>query len=134
MNALRRGSLWSRRRTPDWYAAGFYHETVPFTLFPLLRQIETTDAPYGMLKIQNSPPTSFANPVYEPSAPAPTYKVEDVVIRGRTSVSTGGGLSGVKSTYVLPVQGHLLILYFQEASEYVGRSPRSSTSTCSRYV
>lgn len=58
--------------------------------------IETTDAPYGMLKIQNSPPTSFANPVYEPSAPAPTYKVEDVVIRGRTSVSTGGGLSGVK--------------------------------------
>ncbi|KAI4472167.1 equilibrative nucleoside transporter [Holotrichia oblita] len=58
--------------------------------------IETTDAPYGVLKIQNSPPTSFANPVYEPTAPAPTYKVEDVVIRGRTSISTSGGLSGVK--------------------------------------
>ncbi|GJQ84212.1 putative nucleoside transmembrane transporter [Trypoxylus dichotomus] len=63
--------------------------------------IETSDAPYGVLKIQNSPPTSttlsFANPVYEPSAPAPTYKVEDVVIRGRTtSISAGGGLSGVK--------------------------------------
>ncbi|KAK9679137.1 Nucleoside transporter [Popillia japonica] len=49
--------------------------------------IETNDAPYGVLKIQNSPPTpptSFANPVYEPTAPAPTYKVEDVVIRGRS--------------------------------------------------
>ncbi|KAK9694761.1 hypothetical protein QE152_g33305 [Popillia japonica] len=61
--------------------------------------IETNDAPYGVLKIQNSPPTSFANPVYEPTAPAPTYKVEDVVIRGRSSISTSGGLSGVKSWY-----------------------------------
>lgn len=66
-------------------------------------QIETTDAQYGVLKIQNSPPPgntlSFANPAYEPSAPVPvpTYKVEDVVIRGRPSVSTGGGLSGIKS-------------------------------------
>lgn len=65
-------------------------------------QIETTDAQYGVLKIQNSPPPtsttlSFANPVYEPSAPAPTYKVEDVVIRGRASMSTGGGLTGIRS-------------------------------------
>lgn len=65
-------------------------------------QIETTDVQYGVLKIQNSPPPaattlSFANPVYEPSAPAPTYKVEDVVIRGRASMSTGGGLSGIRS-------------------------------------
>lgn len=55
-----------------------------------------------MLKIQNSPPPaattlSFANPVYEPSAPAPTYKVEDVVVRGRTSMSTGSGLNGMRS-------------------------------------
>ncbi|XP_044269593.1 equilibrative nucleoside transporter 4 [Tribolium madens] len=64
--------------------------------------IETNDAQYGVLKIQNSPPPgntlSFANPAYEPSAPVPvpTYKVEDVVIRGRQSVSTAGGLSGIK--------------------------------------
>lgn len=65
--------------------------------------IETTDVQYGVLKIQNSPPPvattlSFANPVYEPSAPAPTYKVEDVVIRGRASMSTGSGLNGMRST------------------------------------
>ncbi|XP_068892461.1 equilibrative nucleoside transporter 4 isoform X3 [Tenebrio molitor] len=65
--------------------------------------IETSDSQYGVLKIQNSPPPtgnalSFANPAYEPSAPVPvpTYKVEDVVIRGRQSLSTAGGLSGIK--------------------------------------
>lgn len=68
-------------------------------------QIETTDNQYGVLKIQNSPPPSaasgnvlsFANPAYEPSAPVPTYKVEDVVIRGRQSTSTSGvGLVALK--------------------------------------
>lgn len=65
-------------------------------------QIETNDAQYGVLKIQNSPPPtgntlSFANPAYEPSAPVPTYKVEDVVVRGRQSVSTAGGLGSIRS-------------------------------------
>lgn len=69
-------------------------------------QIETTDSQYGVLKIQSSPPPtgtalSFTNPVYEPSAPAPTYKVEDVVIRGRTSTSANGGVNGIRSKYLL---------------------------------
>lgn len=43
---------------------------------------------------------SFANPAYEPSAPVPTYKVEDVVVRGRHSVSTSGvGINALKSDY-----------------------------------
>ncbi|KAJ8969149.1 hypothetical protein NQ314_001890 [Rhamnusium bicolor] len=64
--------------------------------------IETNDSQYGVLKIQSSPPPtgnalSFANPAYEPSAPVPTYKVEDVVIRGRQSVSNNGvGLISLK--------------------------------------
>lgn len=69
----------------------------------VLIQIETTDSQYGVLKLQNSPPPSgnvmsFANPAYEPSAAVPTYKVEDVVVRGRPNVSSNGvGLSALKS-------------------------------------
>ncbi|XP_066250775.1 equilibrative nucleoside transporter 4 isoform X1 [Euwallacea similis] len=64
--------------------------------------IETNDSQYGILKIQTSPPPtgnqlSFANPAYEPSAPVPTYKVEDVVVRGRHSASTSGvGITALK--------------------------------------
>lgn len=59
---------------------------------------------YGVLKLQQSPLDSagplgtgsggshfsFANPVYEPSATGPTYKVEDVVVRmhGASATST----------------------------------------------
>nr|CAI5827488.1 unnamed protein product [Callosobruchus analis] len=72
--------------------------------------IETSDNQYGVLKIQNSPPPtdtalSFANPAYEPSATAPTYKVEDVVIRGRQSISTNSvGLSTMKRNFECGLQ------------------------------
>lgn len=68
-----------------------------------LTQIETTDSQYGVLKIQNSPPPtgnvlSFANPAYEPSAAIPTYKVEDVLIRGKPSITTSSvGFVALKS-------------------------------------
>lgn len=58
-----------------------------------------------MLKIQSSPPPtgnvlSFANPAYEPSAAIPTYKVEDIVIRGRPSTTANGaGFIALKSKY-----------------------------------
>ncbi|GLV40804.1 Equilibrative nucleoside transporter 3 [Carabus blaptoides fortunei] len=58
--------------------------------------IDSSEGQYGVLKLQHSPPPtasgsglSFANPAYEPSAPAPTYKVEDIVIRGGTTKSGG---------------------------------------------
>lgn len=58
---------------------------------------------YGMLKIQNSPPPnaclSFNNPVYEPSGQAPTFKVEDIVIKGRTP-SISGGRRSIKRNYI----------------------------------
>lgn len=73
-------------------------------------QIETTDSQYGVLKIQNSPPPtgnvlSFANPAYEPSAAMPTYKVEDVLIRGKPSITTSSvGFVTLKSNYFMSVQ------------------------------
>lgn len=69
-------------------------------------QIETNDSQYGVLKIQNSPPPTgnvlgFANPAYEPSAAIPTYKVEDIVIRGRPSVTTTRvGFVALKRKYI----------------------------------
>jgi hypothetical protein len=87
-------------------------------MLPRNLQIETSDSQYGVLKIQNSPPPtgnalSFANPAYEPSAPVPvpTYKVEDVVIRGRQSLSTAGGLSGIKSKNSAKDLHHLNLIY-----------------------
>lgn len=62
---------------------------------------EGTKSQYGVLKLQQSPLDSatssggqhfsFANPVYEPSnnSTGPTYKVEDVVVRIRSSTSSG---------------------------------------------
>lgn len=54
---------------------------------------------YGVLKLQPQSPLdsggqhfSFANPVYEPGATnpvGPSYKVEDVVIRMRSSTGSG---------------------------------------------
>ncbi|XP_022904129.1 equilibrative nucleoside transporter 4 [Onthophagus taurus] len=95
--------------------------------------IETTDAQYGVLKIQNSPPTSttlsFANPAYEPSVPAPTYKVEDVVIRGRSSVSAGGGFTGIKrgllarweiTKAIYPYMISICLVYFATLCLYPG--------------
>lgn len=75
----------------------------------VLNQIETTDAQYGVLKIQNSPPPtgnvlSFANPAYEPSAAMPTYKVEDVLIRGKPSIKTSSvGFVALKSNYLITI-------------------------------
>ncbi|XP_060535894.1 equilibrative nucleoside transporter 4 isoform X2 [Cylas formicarius] len=97
--------------------------------------IETNDVQYGILKIQSSPPPSgnslsFANPAYEPSAPVPTYKVEDVVVRGRHSVSSGGvginafkrGLHArwevTKSTY--PYMISICLVYFATLCIYPG--------------
>lgn len=66
-----------------------------------LDQVEGTKSQYGVLKLQQSPLDSatssggqhfsFANPVYEPSSNSagPTYKVEDVVVRMRSSSATG---------------------------------------------
>ncbi|ERL86024.1 hypothetical protein D910_03438 [Dendroctonus ponderosae] len=97
--------------------------------------IETNDSQYGILKIQTSPPPtssqlSFANPAYEPSAPVPTYKVEDVVVRGRHSISTNRvGFSSIrrglqarwevtKSTY--PYMFAICLVYFGTLSIYPG--------------
>lgn len=60
--------------------------------------MECNEGQYGVLKLETSPPgtaagssgLSFANPAYEPSATAPTYKVEDIVIRGNTTSKPGG--------------------------------------------
>ncbi|RZC40927.1 equilibrative nucleoside transporter 4, partial [Asbolus verrucosus] len=91
----------SDTRNKRKYNLLFY--SICFSSSNVFCNIETSDAQYGVLKIQNSPPPtgntlSFANPAYEPSAPmpVPTYKVEDVVIRGRQSLSTAGGLSGIR--------------------------------------
>ncbi|XP_030757329.1 equilibrative nucleoside transporter 4 [Sitophilus oryzae] len=97
--------------------------------------IETNDAQYGILKIQTSPPPtgtqlSFANPAYEPSAPVPTYKVEDVVVRGRHSVSANTvGINAfkrgiqarwevTKSTY--PYMISICLVYFATLCIYPG--------------
>lgn len=65
--------------------------------------VDNTELQYGMLKIQNSPPPnaclSFNNPVYEPSGQAPTFKVEDIVIKGRTP-SISGGRRSIKRNYI----------------------------------
>ncbi|XP_018577817.1 equilibrative nucleoside transporter 4 [Anoplophora glabripennis] len=97
--------------------------------------IETNDSQYGVLKIQNSPPPtgnalSFANPAYEPSAPVPTYKVEDVVIRGRQSVSNNGvGLSSIKrgiqarwevTKAIYPYMISICLVYFATLCLYPG--------------
>ncbi|KAB0795972.1 hypothetical protein PPYR_10033 [Photinus pyralis] len=96
--------------------------------------IETTDSRYGVLKIQSSPPPtgtalSFTNPVYEPSAPAPTYKVEDVVIRGRTSTSARGGVSGIRrgiqsrweiTKAIYPYMISICLAYFTTLCMYPG--------------
>ncbi|KAF5278090.1 hypothetical protein FQR65_LT03606 [Abscondita terminalis] len=95
--------------------------------------IETTDSQYGVLKIQSSPPPSgtalsFTNPVYEPSAPAPTYKVEDVVIRG-TSTSARGGVTGIRrgiqsrweiTKAVYPYMISICLAYFTTLCMYPG--------------
>ncbi|CAG9770893.1 unnamed protein product [Ceutorhynchus assimilis] len=98
--------------------------------------IETNDAQYGILKIQTSPPPttgnqlSFANPAYEPTAPVPTYKVEDVVVRGSHSVSTSGvGINAfkrgiyarwevTKATY--PYMISICLVYFATLCIYPG--------------
>ncbi|XP_076271622.1 equilibrative nucleoside transporter 3 isoform X2 [Rhynchophorus ferrugineus] len=97
--------------------------------------IETSDAQYGILKLQTSPPPtgiqlSFANPAYEPSAPVPTYKVEDVVVRGRHSVSANTvGINAfkrgiqarwevTKSTY--PYMISICLVYFATLCIYPG--------------
>ncbi|KAK5643005.1 hypothetical protein RI129_009172 [Pyrocoelia pectoralis] len=96
--------------------------------------IETTDSQYGVLKIQSSPPPtgtalSFTNPVYEPSAPAPTYKVEDVVIRGRTSTSARGGVTGIRrglqsrweiTKAIYPYMISICLAYFTTLCMYPG--------------
>nr|XP_023012389.1 equilibrative nucleoside transporter 4 [Leptinotarsa decemlineata] len=97
--------------------------------------IETTDTQYGVLKIQTSPPPtgnslSFANPAYEPSAAVPTYKVEDIVIRGRPSVSTSGvGLSSLKrglqarwevTKAIYPYMISICLVYFATLCLYPG--------------
>ncbi|CAH0546407.1 unnamed protein product [Brassicogethes aeneus] len=97
--------------------------------------IETTDVQYGVLKIQTSPPPtgslSFANPAYEPSAAtAPTYKVEDVVIRGRQSISQSGvGLASIKrglharwevTKSIYPYMISICVAYFTTLSVYPG--------------
>ncbi|ENN78603.1 hypothetical protein YQE_04970, partial [Dendroctonus ponderosae] len=88
--------------------------------------IETNDSQYGILKIQTSPPPtssqlSFANPAYEPSAPVPTYKVEDVVVRGRHSISTNRvGLSSIRSAVKAGGIASSLGVYFGTLSIYPG--------------
>ncbi|KAF5278954.1 hypothetical protein FQA39_LY05632 [Lamprigera yunnana] len=96
--------------------------------------IETTDSQYGVLKLQSSPPPSgtalsFTNPVYEPSAPAPTYKVEDIVTRGRTSVSANGGVTGIRrgiqsrweiTKAVYPYMISICLAYFTTLCMYPG--------------
>ncbi|KAL1517052.1 hypothetical protein ABEB36_000867 [Hypothenemus hampei] len=97
--------------------------------------IETNDVQYGILKIQTSPPPtgnqlSFANPAYEPSAPVPTYKVEDVVVRGRQSVSTGPvGINAIKrgiqarwevTKAIYPYMISICLVYFATLCIYPG--------------
>ncbi|KAG5885213.1 hypothetical protein JTB14_012236 [Gonioctena quinquepunctata] len=97
--------------------------------------IETNDSHYGVLKIQTSPPPtgnalSFANPAYEPAAPVPTYKVEDIVIRGRPSISTSGvGLISLKrgiqarwevTKAIYPYMISICLVYFATLCLYPG--------------
>lgn len=110
-----------------------YINSVCPKFYGIIFQIENNDPQYGVLKIQSSPPNgntlSFSNPAYEPSAPVPvpTYKVEDIVIRGRQSASTAGGLSGIKSKYLLFFNSALILTNHRMFNGKMGNNKSNSS-------
>lgn len=96
--------------------------------------MENNDVQFGILSINNSNQSagdslSFANPLYEPTGTLPTYKVEDVVIRGRQNACTSGGFAsfrrGIQTRWeitkiIFPYMVSICLVYFATLCLYPG--------------